>query len=356
MSLRLRGISARLGDFTLEIESEMGGRITAIFGPSGAGKTTLLDIVAGLRRPERGFIQLNDRVLNDAQQKLFVAPNRRKIGYVPQDLALFPHLSVRKNLEYGQDERSNEVFSFGHVTKVLEIEALVDRNVKDLSGGEKQRVALARALLTCPQLLLLDEPLASLDIKLKLRIIPYLQRIRDEFRIPMLYVTHDRYETLALADEMVVMVGGKVAQSGSVQEVFSKPGQLSVAALLSVETIQQGFIKRVENGLASVALGSITLTAVPQQDWKEETEVHVCIRAEDVILQKGGDNPSSARNHLPGVVQGIIREGALARVELDCGFPLSALLTKQACEEMRLNTGDRVYALIKAPNIHLIGR
>ena len=189
-----------------------------------------------------------------------------------------------------------------------------------------------------------------------MRIIPYLARIRDEFRIPMLYVTHDRLETLALADEMVVLVGGKVAQTGSVQEVFSRPANLEVASLLTVETVQPGRIVRGADGLVKVAVGPTVLTAMPHTLAPDSGEVYVCIRAEDVILTAEGSSPSSARNHLPGVVVSVAREGPLMRVELDCGFALTALLTKQACEELGLKPGNAVVALVKAPHIHLIPR
>jgi molybdate transport system ATP-binding protein len=210
----------------------------------------LLDLVSGLRRPKFAFIQLNDTVLADTAANVFVPTRHRGIGYVPQDLALFPHLSVRQNLLYGQKscDDANALFRFERVVEVLEIQPLIHRGIKDLSGGEKQRVALARALLASPRLLLLDEPLASLDAKLKARIIPYLARIRDEFHVPMLYVTHDRFETLALADEMVVLVNGKVAQTGPVQEVFNRPASLAVAGLLTMETIQPAGITNSANG------------------------------------------------------------------------------------------------------------
>lgn len=337
---------------------EIHGRVTVIFGPSGSGKTSLLLLVAGLRRAKSAFIQLDDRVLTDVSQGVFVPTRQRGIGYVPQDLALFPHLSVRQNLFYGHKSSShtNRLFTFEHIIDVLEIQPLVERGITELSGGERQRIALARALLASPRLLLLDEPLASLDLKLKLRIIPYLARIREEFQIPMLYVTHDRFETLALADEMIVLVNGKVAQIGSVQEVFSRPANRSVAELLTVETVQPGRIVKVADGLVNVAVGSVTLTAMEQNLPANADGVYVCIRAEDVILLKGGDSPSSARNHLSAVVQAVTREGPLMRVEVDCGFALAALLTKQACEELTVIPGAHVVALVKAPHIHLIPR
>jgi molybdate transport system ATP-binding protein len=273
-------------------------------------------------------------------------------------LALFPHLSVRQNLLYGRKSggEPNRLFTFERIVEVLEIQPLIHRSVTELSGGEKQRVALARALLASPRLLLLDEPLASLDHKLKRRIIPYLASVREEFRIPMLYVTHDRFETLALADEMVVLVSGKIEQTGSVRVVFSRPANLAVAGLLAVETIQPGRVVKVTDELVTVAVGPTVLTAVAQNLPANMGEVHVCIRAEDVILLKGEGSQSSARNHLPAVVQSVASDGPLMRVELDCGFPLIALLTKQACEELALKPGDPVVALVKAPHIHLIPR
>ena len=161
----------------------------------------------------------------------------RGIGYVPQDLALFPHLSVRQNLLYGRKSKVSidRLFSFEHIIDVFNIQTLLERSVRDLSGGEKQRVALARALLASPRLLLLDEPLASLDAELKSRILPYLALIRDDFHIPMVYVTHDRFETLALADKMIVLVNGKVAQTGPVQHVFKQPASPAIARLLNLD-------------------------------------------------------------------------------------------------------------------------
>ena len=360
VNLTLKNIVLPLARFTLRVDLEITRPITVIFGPSGSGKTSLLDLIAGLRRPASAFIRLGDQVLTDTGPGVFVPSRHRRIGYVPQDLALFPHLSVRKNLLYGHrlldDSAQSPAPQLDHVVELLELGSLLQRSVARLSGGEKQRVALARALLASPRLLLLDEPLASLDLPLKAKVLPYLARIRDEFRIPMLYVTHDRFETLSLADEILVLIDGAVAQRGAVYDVFSRPASFNVAGLLTVETIQPGRVVKSADDLVTVAVGNATLTAVAPDLPASAVEVHVCIRAEDVILLKSIDAASSARNHLPGIVRSLHREGGLMRVELDCGFPLAALLTRQACEELALHPGNRLVALIKAPHVHLIPR
>jgi molybdate transport system ATP-binding protein len=212
MNLLLQKISLPLTEFSLEIDLQLQCQVTGIVGPSGAGKTSLLDLIAGLRRPLSARIALNDRVLTDTAAGIITPPRLRAIGYVPQDLALFPHLSVRQNLLYGQRNGlgNGALFSFEHVTSVLEIQSLTARGTKDLSGGERQRVALARALLASPQLLLLDEPLASLDADLKAKIIPYLRSVRDEFQLPIIYVTHDEREVLALCDEVLEIRRGRI--------------------------------------------------------------------------------------------------------------------------------------------------
>jgi molybdate transport system ATP-binding protein len=356
MKLALKKISLPLAHFTLAVDVEIHSRVTAIFGPSGAGKTSLLDLLAGLRRAPSAFIQFGDRVLTDTAKKICVPTRSRGIGYVPQDLALFPHLSVRQNLLYGRKAggTNDPLFSFEHVTNVLEIAPLILRSVTELSGGEKQRVALARALLASPQLLLLDEPLASLDAPLKAKIIPYLARIRDEFRIPMLCVTHDRLEALTLADEVVVIVNGQVLQAGPTLDVFNRPAHPEVAALVGMETLQPGRIANIHEGLATVNINGSTLIALASAT--AAREVFVCIRGEDVILQREPATVSSVRNRLPARIVTLRPEGALVRVELAAGFPLFALITRPACVELALREGEAITALIKTSAIHLVPR
>lgn len=216
VSLVLKDIRLELAEFALELSVEMSGPVTALVGPSGSGKTSLLDLVAGLRRAKSARIELEGKLLTCTDDRTMVPPEKREIGYVPQDLALFPHLTVRRNLLFGRDGRREPKHSLERVVEVFQIDGLLDRGVTKLSGGERQRVALARALLAEPKLLLLDEPLASLDADLKRRIIPYLVRIRDEFRIPMVYVTHDRAEAMELAHEALVLERGRIKEVGGI--------------------------------------------------------------------------------------------------------------------------------------------
>lgn len=191
-------------------------RAAALFGPSGAGKTTVLDTIAGLRTPGRGSITIDDRVLFSSSSRVNLPPHQRRIGYVPQDVALFPHMNVRRNLLYGRHSPLPRGGSAGgspnldRVLTMLEIGSLLERRVTDLSGGERQRVALGRALMSGPSLLLLDEPLAAVDVPLRRRILPYLQRVRDELKIPIIYVSHDREEVDALADTVVRLENGLI--------------------------------------------------------------------------------------------------------------------------------------------------
>jgi molybdate transport system ATP-binding protein len=199
--------SLRQGSFTLDIHANLDRPVTALFGPSGAGKTTVLDAIAGLRTPSSGSIRIEGRTLFE-RGRVNLPPHRRHVGYVAQDVALFPHLSVRSNVLYGR--REGQKLSLETVAGMLEIEMLLERRVPQLSGGEKQRVALARALMSAPELLLLDEPLAAVDVERRRRILPYLERVRDELRVPIVYVTHDPAEARQLASEVIVLENGRM--------------------------------------------------------------------------------------------------------------------------------------------------
>jgi molybdate transport system ATP-binding protein len=212
MSLRLRDVRLPLAGFTLELDVTFDRSVVGVFGPSGAGKTSLLELIAGLRRPTTGAVELDNTVLFDANTRVNIPPRLRRIGYVPQDLALFPHLNVQGNLLYGYRiaNEQNAVFASEHVIAVMEIASLLERDVTTLSGGEQQRVAFARAILSAPRLLLLDEPMSSLDGRLKDRLVPFLLRIRDEFHIPLIYVTHDAAELESLCDEVALLESGRI--------------------------------------------------------------------------------------------------------------------------------------------------
>jgi molybdate transport system ATP-binding protein len=212
-------IVKQLGDFALEASFTSRGRVTGLFGASGAGKTSLINMIAGLLRPDRGVIALDDEVLDDTANGVHVPPHRRRIGYVFQDARLFPHMNVAENLDYGRrmNRLAGDDAQKKRVTDLLDIGHLLDRRPGKLSGGERQRVALGRALLSKPRLLLLDEPLGSLDESRKIEILPYLVRLRDEANVPMVYVSHDAAEMRQLATQIVMLRGGRVTALGDVK-------------------------------------------------------------------------------------------------------------------------------------------
>jgi molybdate transport system ATP-binding protein len=212
-------VTKQLGEFSLEATFESQGRVTGLFGASGAGKTSLINMIAGLLRPDRGSIALDGETLDDTTARVHVAPHRRRIGYVFQDARLFPHLNVRQNLDYGRrmNRLAEDPTQQKRVTDLLDIGSLLDRRPGQLSGGERQRVALGRALLSKPRLLLMDEPLGSLDEGRKVEILPYLVRLRDEAGIPMVYVSHDAAELRQVATQIVMLRGGRVTALGGVK-------------------------------------------------------------------------------------------------------------------------------------------
>lgn len=330
--------------------------VMVLFGPSGAGKTTMLRIIAGLERPDTGRILYNDEVWVDRERGVFVPPQRRRIGYLFQEYALFPHLTVEENIAYGLgncslSERRRRV---AEMLELVGIVALKDRRPGQLSGGERQRVALARALAPHPRLLLLDEPLAALDAPMRHALRGELRRLLRSARIPTILVTHDRAEALALGDQMAVLIAGQIRQVGPVPEVFSRPADVRVAEAVEMENVLPARVVAREGELVRLRMNGQELFAV---GGSPSDEVLVCVRAEDVLVFKEEHMSSvSARNRLRGRVVALSFEGPLVRVTIECGFLLRAVITRQACEELALREGEPVTAVIKAAAIHLIAR
>lgn len=339
---------------TAELQLPPGFSVTTLFGPSGCGKTTVLRCLAGLERPNEGLIRAAGTVWFDSHQKICLTPQQRDIGFLFQDYALFPHLSVAENIAFGLNEHSRYERSqrVAEMVRLFDLHGLEQRRTHQISGGQQQRVALARVLVRRPRLLLLDEPLSALDATLREQLRTELRRQLSHFQIPVIVVTHDRVEAIALSDQLVIMEAGRIRQSGPVEQVITRPMDLSVARVVGVETVLVGTVLTVDEGLATVQVGSTKLLAVAPSVTSKT--VHVCIRGEDVAIQKGPRGESSVRNHLAATILSLTPEGPLVRLSLDCGFGLTALVTRPACAELQLKVGDLVSANLKAPAIHLI--
>jgi molybdate transport system ATP-binding protein len=318
--------------------------VTVLFGPSGAGKTTLLRMLAGLERADSGEIRFRGEIWYDSARGVCLAPQQRRAGFLFQDYALFPHLTVARNVGYAaRREKKRELLeAFG-------LAELAARYPRAISGGQQQRVALARALAAEPALLLLDEPLSALDAATRGRMRHELRRMLMAAGVPSIVVTHDRVEAVALGDRMAVMVDGRIRQEGPVQEVFRHPADAQVAESVGMENVLPVAVVEREAGLVTVAVGAARLQCLDT----EVSPTWACIRAEDVALARQAGDVSSVRNHLAGRVQTVLLEGPLARVELDCGFPLVAAITAQSAGDMNLQPGDLVYAVVKATAVHL---
>jgi molybdate transport system ATP-binding protein len=342
--LRVRVDLAR-GPFSLSADCAAPGEgITALFGASGSGKTTLLRVVAGLHRAADARVAFNDAVWQDEAGGIFLPPHRRACGYVFQEASLFPHLSVEDNLRYGERRvpAKDRRFEFRRTVDLLGIGPLLSRRPLGLSGGERQRVAIARALLASPQLLLMDEPLASLDASRKGEILFYIEQLRDELRLPIVYVSHALDEVVRLADHVIVLEQGRVAAAGGVQETI---GRVHGGSVIDVRVAEQDLawgLTRLE--FAGGQLFAADVDALPGE------RLRVRIAARDVGLSLSRPAESSFLNVLECTVAAL-REGAGASVDVEleaAGVALASRITRKSATLLGIAPGTRVFALIKA--------
>ena len=360
--------------FSLDVDFNAAPGFTILFGASGAGKTTLLDCVAGLATPDAGRIAVGERVLFDANQheanaRVDVSVAKRGVGYVLQDLALFPHLTVERNTEYGLAHlpRSSRKQRAAAMLQAFRIEHLQQQRPGQISGGERQRVALARALVTDPCVLLLDEPLAALDAATKAKILDDLRRWNQAHRIPILYVTHAREEVLALGERVLVMEEGRIVAQGTPHEVLGAPLQESVAQLAGFENILDATVEsvhedrgtmtcRMTSGLLGSDAGSLVLLETPLIRADVGSRLRVGIRAGDILLAVANPVGLSARNVLPGRLVSLERRDMTICARVDCGVEMEVYLTLAARDSLALAEGREVWLVIKTHSCHLMRR
>ena len=345
-----------LGPFRIDAQFRAPPGVTVLFGPSGAGKSTVVKAVAGLFRPDAGRIAVEGRVLLDTAAGVCLPPHRRRLGLIFQDGRLFPHLSVRGNLEYGgrfaPKDRPRE--SLERVVDLLGIAALLDRRPTALSGGEKQRVAIGRALLAAPEMLLADEPLAALDAARKAEILPYFERLRDEVGVPILYVSHAVSEVARLATTVVVLQDGRVAAQGPAAEVLGDPavtptGPRDAGALLSARVVRHH-----DDGLSEVQAGAAVLF-LPRLDAAPGATLRLRVAAQDVMLARARPEGVSALNILPAAVTGlraVSDTSVLVSLDTAAGRLLSRV-TRRSAGMLDLETGLAVHAIVKSVAVDL---
>ena len=346
-------IRHRLGTFAIDARFEAGSGLIALFGRSGAGKTSIINIVAGLIRPERATVSVDGAVLVDTARGVDVPRHRRRIGYVFQEGRLFPHLTVRQNLLYGRwfAPQAERHAYLDRVVDLLGLGGLLDRRPGRLSGGEKQRVAIGRALLADPRLLLMDEPLASLDEGRKAEILPYIERLRDQSRVPIVYVSHSIAEVARLASTIVLLSEGKVAAVGSTSEIMQRLDLFPLTGRAEAGALVDATVERHDEAFGLTELRSRAgLWKLSRLDAPIGTRLRLRVRARDVMLAKSAPADLSALNVLPGIVADIAGDdGPIVEIRLDCsGEALLARLTRYSVTRLELAPGTPVFALIKS--------
>jgi len=359
-------VKCRVGGFYLEADWQIEeGQVLVLFGPSGAGKTTTLRAIAGLIRPEEGRVELGGRVVYDSAADISVPVHGRQVGYLTQQYHLFPHLSVTQNIAYGLSKRRqpDARATVQQLVRRLRLDGLEDRRTWQLSGGQQQRVALARALATSPQMLLLDEPFASLDAELRRVLRGELRAMLVESPIPVLLVTHDREEALALGDAVEVIDDGTIVDRGEPLRVLGQPGRGRVARLAGVENLLAMTVesRNPQDGTMICAGGGIRLEipldAAPagHNDAPEQTRnILVGIRSSDIILASEEPRGTSARNRLAGTVTSVEPRPPGYEVTIDCGVPLRTQVTGAAMSEMGIIPGQSIWAVFKASSCFLV--
>lgn len=346
-------LALRRGSFALDVAFSAGAGLTALFGRSGSGKTTVIDLIAGLTQPDRGRISVGGTVLLDTAGRVRVPVHRRRIGCVFQEARLMPHLSVRQNLGFGRwfarrhgvETTDSEV---SNVVGLLGIGPLLDRRPAGLSGGERQRVAIGRALLSRPRLLLMDEPLSALDEARKGEILPYIERLRDESGVPIVYVSHSVAEVSRLASTVVVLEAGRVAASGSADAVLRRPDLIPDASEAGAVLAMTVAAHDEATGLTRLS-GRAGLLSVPRLAAVPGSAVRLRVPARDVLVATEPPRGLSARNVLSGQVKMLTETGASVMVEIDCnGAILAARLTRASVRDLDLALGRPVYAIVKS--------
>jgi molybdate transport system ATP-binding protein len=348
-------IERRLGDFRLEASFEAGEGVTALFGRSGAGKTSVINAIAGILRPDRGRIAIKGETVFDSERGIDLPTPKRRVGYVFQEGRLFPHLSVRQNLAYsGLFSRGMPASELQRVVELLGLRDLLDRRPGNLSGGEKQRVAIGRALLSSPRLLLFDEPLASLDAHRKSEVLQYIELIRDEVKVPIVYVSHAVEEVVRIADTVVLMSAGAVLAVGPAEDVMGRPdlrpreGTFEGGAVIDARVIEQD----MEHDLATLAFEGGTLVAT-NVDALIGEPVRVRIRARDVSIALDRPQRISIQNVLEGTIADVAAgNNGIVDVAIAVGATtLRSRITRRAAEQLGLAKGLPVYALVKAVSL-----
>jgi molybdate transport system ATP-binding protein len=358
MSLQIRKRLRK--DFELDVAVSLAPGITILFGPSGAGKTTLLDCIAGLVRPDAGRIATRDRVWFDGTLGIDVPTQLRRVGYVFQDLALFPHLTVQDNIEYGlsrlpSGERERRTAA---ILESFRISHLRSRRPGQISGGERQRVALARALVIDPAILLLDEPLAGLDAVAKAKIVDDLRAWNHEHRVPIVYVTHSREEVFALGEQALVLESGQAIAQGTPHEVMSAPRLETVAQLVGFENTFDAIVvsSHEDRGTMMCRLSESNVEIeTPLVRAEVESKLRIGIRAGDILLASLPPAGLSARNIIPGRIISLVQRDVIVVAKVNCGAEMEVHLTLAARDDLQLQPGSEVWLVVKTHSCHLMG-